>query len=156
MSNFKDNPYRNLIYGVDIEIPLWDESSCIGINFDNAATTPPFKSVIEEVIKFSPYYSSIHRGDGYKSQFSTSMYENSRLIVKNFLDDHDNLMDVIYVKNCTEAINKLAGILSSKKKGSIVLSTFMEHHSNDLPWRKDFTVIHKNPSKNRIRIFRFT
>ncbi len=140
MSNFIDNPYRNLIYGLDVKVPLWDKSSCIGINFDNAATTPPFKSVIDEVIKFSPYYSSIHRGDGYKSQLSTLMYENSRESVKLFINDYNNVMDVIYVKNCTEAINKLAGILSSKYRDSIILTTSMEHHSNDLPWRKNFNV----------------
>lgn len=140
MSNFKDNPYRDLIYGVDVKVPLIDKSYCIGINFDNAATTPPLKSVIDEVINFSPYYSSIHRGDGYKSQLSTHMYENSREIVKFFVNDYSDMMDVIYVKNCSEAINKLAGILASHDKGSIVLSTSMEHHSNDLPWRKDFHV----------------
>lgn len=140
MSNFKDNPYRDLIYGVDVKVPLLDKSYCTGINFDNAATTPPLRSVIDEVIKFSPYYSSIHRGDGYKSQLSTHMYENSREIVKFFINDYSNIMDVIYVKNCTEAINKLAGILASHDKGSIILSTSMEHHSNDLPWRKNFKV----------------
>ncbi|MEG0133648.1 MAG: aminotransferase class V-fold PLP-dependent enzyme [Clostridium sp.] len=144
MSNFTNNPYRDLIYGVDNKIPLWDKSKCIGINFDNAATTPPFKSVIDEIVKFSPYYSSIHRGDGYKSQLSTEIYENSRIVVKSFLGDCNNLMDVIYVKNCTEGINKLAGILATKKKGSIVLSTSMEHHSNDLPWRNNFNVKYVN------------
>lgn len=140
MSNFKDNPYRNLVYGLDVRVPLIDKSYCIGINFDNAATTPPLKSVIDEVIKFSPYYSSIHRGDGYKSQLSTHMYDNSREIVKFFVNDYSDMMDVIYVKNCTEAINKLANILASQDKGSIILSTSMEHHSNDLPWRKNFEV----------------
>lgn len=140
MSNFKDNPYRNLIYGLDVKVPLIDKSYCIGINFDNAATTPPLKSVIDEVIKFSPYYSSIHRGDGYKSQLSTHMYDKSREIVKFFVNDYSDMMDVIYVKNCTEAINKLANILASQDEGSIILSTSMEHHSNDLPWRKNFEV----------------
>ncbi len=140
MSNFRDNPYRELVYGVDIKVPLIDKSYCIGINFDNAATTPPLKSVIDEVINFSPYYSSIHRGDGYKSQLSTYMYETSREIVKFFINDYSDMMDVIYVKNCTEAINKLAGILASQDKESIILSTSMEHHSNDLPWRKNFEV----------------
>lgn len=140
MSNFRDNPYRDLVYGVDIKVPLIDKSYCIGINFDNAATTPPLKSVIDEVVNFSPYYSSIHRGDGYKSQLSTYMYETSREIVKFFINDYSDMMDVIYVKNCTEAINKLAGILANQDKESIILSTSMEHHSNDLPWRKNFEV----------------
>jgi selenocysteine lyase/cysteine desulfurase len=41
---------------------------------------------------------------------------------------------VIFGKNATEAINKLA-FRYPLPPGSIVLSTEMEHHSNDLPWR---------------------
>lgn len=140
MSSFNDNPYRSLIYGVDNQIPLPNKTNYIEINFDNAATTPPFKAVIEDVIKFTPYYSSIHRGEGFKSRFSTSVYEKSRTTVKQFINDYKDKYEVIYVKNCTEAINKLAEIWSYDFKGSIVLSTFMEHHSNDLPWRKNFDV----------------
>lgn len=140
MSSFKDNPYRALIYGVDNQVPLPNNTSTTEINFDNAATTPPFKTVLEDVIKFSPYYSSIHRGEGFKSRYSTSKYEESRLTVKQFINDYKDIYDVIYVKNCTEAINKLAEIWANDYKNSIVLSTSMEHHSNDLPWRKNFDV----------------
>ncbi len=140
MSSFTHNPYRSLIYGVDKKVPLPDKTTCVEINFDNAATTPPFKSVLEDVIKFAPYYSSIHRGEGYKSRFSTSMYDKSRIVVKQFINDYKDNYEVIYVKNCTEAINKLARIWAYSYKGSTVLSTFMEHHSNDLPWRENFNV----------------
>ena len=148
MSNFSDSPYRNLVYGVDNTIPLINNQKCVGINFDNAATTPPLKSVVNEVINFSPYYSSIHRGEGYKSRYSTYMYDNSRGIIKNFVGDYHDIMDVIYVKNCTEAINKLAGILAHKSRNSIVLSSCMEHHSNDLPWRENFNVKYIDIDKN--------
>ena len=42
---------------------------------------------------------------------------------------------VIFGKNTTEAINKLA-FRYPLPPGSVVLSTEMEHHSNDLPWRR--------------------
>lgn len=140
MNILKENPYRKLIYGVDKPLPLNKITSTAEINFDNAATTPPFKAVIEDIIKFSPYYSSIHRGEGYKSRYSTSMYEKSRYIVKEFIDDYKDNFDVVFVKNCTEAINKLSELWAYEHKNSIILSTFMEHHSNDLPWRKNFDV----------------
>lgn len=142
MSNFKDGTgYRDLIMGVNNKVQLIDERFITGINFDNAATTPPLKCVVEDIIKFCPWYSSIHRGEGYKSQLSTSMYEESRSIVGSFLGYDENNMEVIYVKNCTEAINKLANILCCGKRCDyVVLSTAMEHHSNDLPWRYNYQI----------------
>ncbi len=140
MSNFKDNEFRNLVLGVNNKVTLADGKSVEGINFDNAATTPPLKCVIDELLKVSPYYSSVHRGEGYKSQLSTALYESSKIEVMKFIGANKNFCDIIYVKNCTEAINKLANLLALKNSGSIVISTFMEHHSNDLPWRENFNV----------------
>ena len=132
--------YRNLIVGADTKIPLYNGQLTTAINFDNAASTPPFVSVIEEIVKFSTMYSSIHRGTGYKSQFSSNLFEEARSIVLKFVNG-DPLGDtVIFVKNTTEAINKLAYRLWEGKKKSVILSTCMEHHSNDLPWRNKFQV----------------
>nr|WP_243108625.1 aminotransferase class V-fold PLP-dependent enzyme [Clostridium rectalis] len=105
-------------------------------NFDNAATTPPFVTVAEDVMEFLPYYSSIHRGMGYKSQFSTKVYEEGRKAVADFIGVDREKNTIIFVKNTTEAINKLSNMLYEKYDDSIILSTEMEHHSNDLPWRK--------------------
>ena len=47
---------------------------------------------------------------------------------------------VIFGKNTTEAINKLA-YRYPLTRTSVVLSTEMEHHSNDLPWRARAQVV---------------
>ena len=47
---------------------------------------------------------------------------------------------VVFVKNTTAAINKLAFRYPLKTR-SVVLPTVMEHHSNDLPWRGRATVV---------------
>src|SRR5262245_5643744 len=47
---------------------------------------------------------------------------------------------VIFGKNTTEAINKLA-FRYPMRRDSVVLSTMMEHHSNDLPWRRRAKVV---------------
>ena len=135
------NPYRSLVAGVNTRIPLDNGSYTTAINFDNAATTPPFLSVIKDVDSFIPWYSSIHRGKGYKSAMSTNLYEEGRQTIKDFVKaDHDN-DTIVYTKNTTEAINILAYILSQQKNGKdVVLSTWMEHAANDLPWRDKFTV----------------
>ena len=79
-----ENNYRNLIVGSDTHIPLSNGSYVSAINFDNAATTPPFISVLQDILAFSPYYSSIHRGAGYKSQVTSSLYDDSRNVILIF------------------------------------------------------------------------
>lgn len=109
------------------------------INFDNAATTPPFKSVLAAIHDFAPWYSSVHRGNGLKSRLSTDLYEEARQIVGNFFGAIPDEHVVIFGKNTTEAINKLSYRLGLRKT-DIVLISHLEHHSNDLPWRARATV----------------
>jgi len=127
--------YRELVVGVNIKVPLLNGSWITSINLDNAATTPPFVCALQEIIQFAPMYSSVHRGAGYKSRLSTELYENSRLTIANFVKADLNYDTVIFLKNTTEAINKLSHRLYCDNEKSVVLSTEMEHHSNDLPWR---------------------
>lgn len=133
-----DSPYRNLVVGVDTQVPLSNGRYVTYINFDNAATTPPFKSVINEIEKLAPWYSSINRGQGYKSQVTSNYFENARDIIMGFVKGDKVHDTVIFVKNATEGINKLASRFCSGKEKCVVLSTNMEHHSNDLPWREKY------------------
>jgi cysteine desulfurase / selenocysteine lyase len=137
--NHKFSSYRKLIVGLDKEVPLSSGKKVVGINFDNAATTPPFVSVVKEVVKFSPWYSSVHRGTGYKSKISSQIYDDARRLVLDFVNADPEKYTVIFVKNTTEGINKLSYRLIGSPD-CIVLSTCMEHHSNDLPWRDKCTV----------------
>ncbi len=132
---------RNLVIGADTQVPLGNGTCVTVVNFDNAATTPPFFSVMNEINRFSPWYSSIHRGRGYKSMLSTQVYEEGRQVVADFVNaDMENDV-IIYTKNTTESVNMLSYVLSQQKgKRDIVLSTWMEHAANDLPWREKFTV----------------
>lgn len=127
--------YRQLVVGVDTKVPIKDNREVTAINFDNAASTPPFVSVLNGIRNFAPWYSSIHRGKGYKSQICSEFYDYSREIVADFVKADPAENTVIYVKNTTEGINKLSYRLQEEIGDGIVLSTFMEHHSNDLPWR---------------------
>ncbi len=82
-----------------------------------------------------PWYSSIHRGSGFKSKLATQAYEEARQIVMKFFGANPKDHVVIFGKNTTEAINKLSFRLNLKKD-DIVLVGLSEHHSNDLPWRR--------------------
>lgn len=127
--------YRELFVGLDIEVPLLDGSHRKYINLDNAASTPPLKSVQKAVDDFLLYYSSVHRGTGFKSQLSTHAYEQARQTVLRFLGADPRDHTCIFGKNTTEAINKLARRFPFTPQRNIVLTSGMEHHSNDLPWR---------------------
>lgn len=131
--------YRNLIVGSNSFVRLENGNSVNYINFDNAATTPPFKSVISEIVDFSPTYSSVHRGTGYKSIVSSRVYDDGREIVLDFVGGDKDYHTVVFLKNTTECINKLSYRLKDTLKDKIVLSTYMEHHSNLLPWKYRYT-----------------
>jgi cysteine desulfurase/selenocysteine lyase len=142
MLNQPFNDYRPLFVGLDVLCPLIDGSTRCYTNLDNAASTPPLKAVQNAVDDFLVYYSSVHRGTGFKSQLSTHAYEQSRQVLMNFvgadLTDHT----CIYGKNTTEAINKLAHRFPFQGKRNLIITSGLEHHSNDLPWRSAARVIH--------------
>lgn len=138
-TNKGDLMYRNLVSGTNSLVTLENGSVVDFINFDNAATTPPLNSVLKELVDFSPYYSSIHRGTGYKSILSSTVYDEGRDIVLDFIKGNKDYHTVVFLKNTTECINKLSYRLKDTLKDKIVLSTYMEHHSNLLPWKYRYT-----------------
>lgn len=127
--------FRKNIIGVNQEVPTIHNRKKRYINFDNAASTPALLPVMEEMKEFLGWYSGVHRGTGYKSLFSTQVYDDCRKVVSAYVNADPDRNMVIFLKNTTEAINKLAYRLNLSA-GEMVLTTRMEHHSNDLPWRQ--------------------
>lgn len=134
--------YDSLFVGLDSTTPLLHGERRRYINLDNAASTPALKAVQDAINEFLPYYSSVHRGTGFKSQISTHAYEQARQIVLQFLGADPAEHTCIFGKNTTEAINKLARRFPFTSERNIVLTSGMEHHSNDLPWRGVARTIH--------------
>ncbi len=108
------------------------------INFDNAASTPPFKEVMNYINKEAAWYSGVHRGNGYKSRYSTEKYEEARQIIAEFVGADSQDQIVIFTKNTTDSINKVSHYLDIIP-GDMVIYTKIEHHSNELPWLKTKT-----------------
>lgn len=129
------------IIGNKLKIPMINGKPVESINFDNAASTPILQPVVQYVEDYLPWYSSVHRGTGFKSQLSTELYDFCHERIANFFHGDLKKDTVIFTKNTTEAINKLSYRLALKKD-DIVLTSLMEHHSNDLPWRKKCQVEH--------------
>ncbi|SDZ35056.1 Selenocysteine lyase/Cysteine desulfurase [Proteiniborus ethanoligenes] len=138
---------RKYIVGIDKKAVLRNGQKSRYIFFDNAASTPVLLPVLEKVNEFLGWYSSIHRGTGYKSIISTAAYEDSRKIIGDFLNLDMEKNTVIYVKNTTEAVNKLSYRLGLNKE-DIAIVSLMEHHSNDLPWRSKCKTVHINLLKD--------
>ncbi|HBM79490.1 MAG: aminotransferase class V-fold PLP-dependent enzyme [Clostridiales bacterium] len=136
--------FRNIVVGIDTMVPIAGGRFTKAINFDNAATTPPFTTVLHEIINFAPWYSSVHRGTGFKSMVSSDEFERARSVVLKFVNADSDSDTVIFVKNTTEALNKLSYRLCQDDRECVILSTDMEHHSNDLPWRGKFKVDYIN------------
>ena len=134
--------YLDYSKGLDVDTPLIEGGKTRYINFDNAASTPPFKSVQKAVEDFMVYYSSVHRGTGFKSQLSTHVFEEAREIVLRFVGADPKSHTVAFVKNTTEAINKLARRFPLTEARHVVITSGMEHHSNDLPWRANAEAVH--------------
>ena len=125
---------RRRVVGIDAEVTLLDGSKRPYINFDNASTTPCLGRVFERTAEFLRWYGSVGRGAGFKSDVSTAAMSDARASLASFVGADLAAHTVIFTKNTTEALNKLAHRFPFAA-GDVVLCSLMEHHSNDLPWR---------------------
>lgn len=104
---------------------------------DNAATTQKPQVVIDTINDFySTTNSNIHRGVHYLSERSTQAYENTRTIVKDFINAKSE-KEIIFTSGTTASINLVAQTFGRKffTVGDEVIITNMEHHSNIVPWQ---------------------
>jgi selenocysteine lyase/cysteine desulfurase len=129
------------IVGIDARTPVLGGGERPYVFLDNAASTPAFGRVLKAVEAFLPWYSAVHRGAGFKSAVATEMFDRCHDVVARFVgaDPATNL--VVFGKNTTECINKLANRFGFGRD-DVVVTTTMEHHSNLLPWRKYANVVH--------------
>jgi selenocysteine lyase/cysteine desulfurase len=129
------------LVGDDLEVPCVDGVARPYLSLDSAASTPSLPGVADRVVEFVPWYSSVHRGAGYKSQMATAAYEEAREAALRFAGRDDRAGrtgrdDVaIIVRNTTEAINHLAYRLRLTP-GDVIVTTVAEHHANLLPWAR--------------------
>lgn len=132
---------RNDIVGIDTRVPLLDGTERPYVFLDNAASTPTFKRVATCVEQFLPWYSGVHRGTGFKSLLATEVFDRAHDVVARFVGADLSSNCVIFTKNTTECANKVSNRFNFRRE-DVVITTTLEHHSNDLPWRKNATVVH--------------
>ncbi|MGA2605706.1 MAG: cysteine desulfurase [Verrucomicrobiia bacterium] len=106
------------------------------IYFDNAATSQKPRIVIEALNDYyERYNANVHRGIHALAERATREYERAREKVARFINA-PSTDSVIFTRGTTEGINLVAysWALTNLRKGDEILTTFMEHHSNTVPW----------------------
>lgn len=104
---------------------------------DSANTSQKPQSVIDAQIR---YYESdnanIHRATHLLSERATKAYEVARSKVQHLVGAADS-SEIIFTRGCTEGINLVAQSWgrTNLRPGDEVLITWMEHHSNIVPWQ---------------------
>jgi selenocysteine lyase/cysteine desulfurase len=121
--------------GDDLWVPGPDGRPRQFVDLDSAATTSASPAVVRAVQDFLPLYSSVHRGAGVKSRYTSARYEEAREIVTRFVGADPATHTTLFPRNTTEAVNQLAFRLGLSKD-DVVLTTAVEHHANLLPWRR--------------------
>jgi cysteine desulfurase/selenocysteine lyase len=106
------------------------------IYLDNAATSQKPRIVIEALNDYyERYNANVHRGIHALAERATREYERAREKIAKFINAPASDC-VIFTRGTTESINLVAysWARTNLKKGDEILLTWMEHHSNTVPW----------------------
>ena len=115
------------------DFPMLDKDI---IYLDNGATTLKPKCVLDKMSDYYENYSAnAHRGD-YDISYKVDLeYENTRNLVKNFINA-ESLEEIVFTSGTTESLNMIANgfFANYLETGDEILITTSEHASNVLPW----------------------
>jgi cysteine desulfurase / selenocysteine lyase len=106
------------------------------VYLDSAATSQKPKAVIDALVDYySRYNSNVHRSVHTLGEEATEAYEGARGKVARFVGSRAD--EVVFTRGTTESINLVRFSWGEKfvKKGDLLVSTIMEHHSNIVPWQ---------------------
>ncbi|MBU1197510.1 SufS family cysteine desulfurase [Candidatus Micrarchaeota archaeon] len=106
------------------------------VYLDSAASSQKPMSVIESMSNYyKETHSNVHRGLYDASVEATRLYEESRKKLARFANSQPE--EMIFTRNATESLNLVARSLGDQliTKDDCVLTTYLEHHSNLVPWQ---------------------
>ena len=107
------------------------------VYLDNAASAQRPQAVIDaEAHYYAEIHANVHRGVHTLSQRATEAFESARERARSFINAAST-REVIFVRGTTEAINLVAQAFARPrlKPGDEILITWLEHHSNIVPWQ---------------------
>jgi cysteine desulfurase / selenocysteine lyase len=106
------------------------------VYFDNAATSQKPRVVIDALNDYyQRYNANVHRGIHALAERATKEYERAREHVAQFIGA-PRPDCLVFTRGTTEAINLVASSWgrANLRRGDEILLTWMEHHSNLVPW----------------------
>jgi cysteine desulfurase/selenocysteine lyase len=104
---------------------------------DSAASSQQPSAVINAISQYhSENHANVHRGVHTLSHRATESYEGARDKVCSFINASSR-SEVIFTSGATESINLVAQSFCRPKlnKGDQILISWLEHHSNIVPWQ---------------------
>lgn len=108
------------------------------VYFDSAATSQKPLPVIEALDRYyREYNSNVHRGVHTLGTKATDAYEGAREKVRRFLNAQ-SAQEIIFTRGTTASLNLVASSYgrANVKEGDEIVITYMEHHSNLIPWQQ--------------------
>lgn len=106
------------------------------IYLDSGATSLKPQCVIDSLNQFYTHITSnVHRGDYPISAKVSSMYDNVRNKVANFIHAESH-KEIVFTSGATQGLNWIAYGYGKKilTQNDVILTTYLEHASNILPW----------------------
>jgi len=101
---------------------------------NNAASTQIPIQLLDLLKKLTVQYDNVHRGQSKSSLLTTEKFESAYDTIAQFVGAPSRKNIIIY-RNATEAINSVMySLLTEFKDGDNVVTTYMEHNSNYVPW----------------------
>jgi len=108
------------------------------VYLDSAATSQKPLARIEAIEKYyKEYNSNVHRGVHTLGTRATDGYEGAREKVRKFINAKST-EEIIFTRGTTTALNTVAASYgrANLKPGDEIVITYMEHHSNIIPWQQ--------------------
>jgi cysteine desulfurase/selenocysteine lyase len=101
---------------------------------NNAASTQIPVQLLDLQRELAVQYDNVHRGQSTPSVLTTEKFEASYDTIAQFVGAPSRKNIILY-RNTTEAINSVMySLLTEFKDGDNIVTTFMEHNSNYVPW----------------------
>lgn len=107
------------------------------VYFDNGATAQKPRVVIEAVDRmYDSLNANVHRGVHYLSEESTTLFEEARRTVAEFIGAPQK-EQIIFTAGATASLNTVVYSWGEKfvREGDNIVISEMEHHSNLVPWQ---------------------
>jgi cysteine desulfurase/selenocysteine lyase len=107
------------------------------VYLDNANTTQKPTPVLDALQHYYEHdNANIHRATHLLSERATKAYEGARERVQKFVNARETA-EIVYTRGCTDGLNLIAQSFARPrlKPGDEVLVSWMEHHSNIVPWQ---------------------